>query len=302
MKTILQSEASECGLACIAMIASHHGYQTELQELRKRFSISLKGATLAQLMRHATSLHFSSRPLRLEIDELSQLALPCILHWNLNHFVVLTKVKKSINGNLIAYIVDPAIGVRKVGMAEVSQCFTGVALELVPSQNFVSKTPPPSMPLRELTGKIVGVRRAAFQLIVLALALELFAIVMPLFNQFVTDEVIVSADRDLLRLLVIGFGMLMLTQTAIGFARSWFLMRWSIDVGIQWTNRVFAHLLRLPTAFFEKRHLGDITSRFSSIGAIQNTRIEYPRWLAFRADGDGRRDDDDCLNSIGAYG
>lgn len=270
-KVILQSESSECGLACLAMIASHHGYQTDLHELRKRFAISLKGATLAQVMRHATSLQFSCRPLRLELDEIDQLALPCILHWNLNHFVVLTKVKKGIDGNLTLHIIDPAVGVRKVSKAETSQRFTGVALELAPSPDFATKPSPPRMPIKELVGKIVGVRRAVIQLIVLAIALELFAIVMPLFNQFVTDEVIVSADRDLLRLLIIGFGILMVTQTAISLARSWFLMRWSIEVGVQWTNRVFSHLLRLPTAFFEKRHLGDITSRFSSIGAIQNT-------------------------------
>lgn len=271
MKTILQSEASECGLACLAMIASYHGHQTDLQELRKLFSISLKGVTLAQLMRHAASLQFSCRSLRLEIDELPQLTLPCILHWNLNHFVVLTKVTKAINGKIFAHIIDPAVGVRKISAAEISQRFTGVALELVPSPKFVTKAPPPRMPVTELTGKIVGLRRAAFQLIVLAFVLELFAIVMPLFNQFVTDEVIVSADRDLLRLLVIGFAILMLTQTAISLARSWILMRWSIDIGLQWTNRVFSHLLRLPIAFFEKRHLGDITSRFASIGAIQST-------------------------------
>ncbi len=270
-KVILQSESSECGLACLAMIASHHGYQTDLQELRKRFAISLKGATLAQVMRHATSLQFSCRPLRLELHEIAQLALPCILHWNLNHFVVLTKVKKGIDGHLKLHIIDPAIGARKVGQAETSQRFTGVALELVPSPGFATKPPPARMSVRELAGKIVGLRRAVIQLIVLAFALELFALVMPLFNQFVTDEVIVSADRDLLRLLVIGFGILMVTQTAISLARSWFLMRWSIEIGVQWTNRVFSHLLRLPTVFFEKRHLGDITSRFSSIGAIQST-------------------------------
>jgi len=268
---ILQSEANECGLACLAMIASHHGYRTDLPELRKKFLISSKGVTLAQLMRHAKALELSSRALRLEIDELTQLSVPCILHWDCNHFVVLTKVSKRINGKLFVHIIDPAIGVRKVNLSEISERFTGVALELAPSPSFTVKALPVRVPLKDLIGKVVGLRRAVLQLMVLALALEIFAIVMPLFNQFVTDEVIVSADRDLLRILVVGFALLMITQSAISLGRSWFLMRWSIDIGTQWTSRVFSHLLHLSVTFFEKRHIGDITSRFSSINSIQST-------------------------------
>ncbi|MEB0259896.1 ABC transporter transmembrane domain-containing protein, partial [Undibacterium sp. 5I1] len=91
------------------------------------------------------------------------------------------------------------------------------------------------------------------------------------FNQFVVDEVIVSGDRELLTVLVIGFALLMVTQTAISLARSWFLMRWSMDISFQWSARVFAHLTHLPVSFFEKRHLGDVVSRFGSIGVIQST-------------------------------
>ncbi|MBK1889307.1 hypothetical protein Undi14_04625 [Undibacterium sp. 14-3-2] len=76
MSPVLQTESSECGLACLAMIASHYGYHTDLTDLRRQFAISLKGATLAQLMRHASALHFSTRLLRLELDELPELQLP----------------------------------------------------------------------------------------------------------------------------------------------------------------------------------------------------------------------------------
>lgn len=85
------------------------------------------------------------------------------------------------------------------------------------------------------------------------------------------DEVVVSGDAQLLKVLVLAFGLLLATQTAIDLARSWFLTRWSIDIGVQWTARVFSHMLRLPVSYFEKRHLGDILSRFGSIGSIQST-------------------------------
>jgi ATP-binding cassette subfamily B protein RaxB len=271
MITIHQTESSECGLACLAMIASHCGYQVDLADLRRKFSISLKGATLAQLMRHASSLELSSRPLRLELDEIDQLAVPCILHWNLNHFVVLKEVKKNWQGKVSLILLDPAVGERRVSLEEASKHFTGVALELHPTAKFEAKDERKKIAIRDLTGRIIGLRRAMFQVIILALALEIFAITSPLFNQFVIDEVIVSGDRELLIVLVFGFALLMVTQTAIGLARSWFLMRWSMDIGFQWSGRLFAHLIRLPVSYFEKRHLGDIVSRFGSIGAIQST-------------------------------
>lgn len=271
MTPLLQTESSECSLACLAMIASHFGYHTDLADLRRQFSISLKGATLAQLMRHASAMQLNSRPLRLELDEIDQLALPCILHWNLNHFVVLKAVRKDWRGKVTLVLLDPAVGERRVPLEEASSHFTGVALELAPSPSFKPKDEKKQVALRDLTGHIVGLRSAIVKVLALALVLEIFAICSPLFNQFVIDEVIVSGDKELLVVLVFGFALLMITQNAIGLARSWFLMRWSMDISLQWSARVFAHLVRLPVSYFEKRHLGDVVSRFGSIGAIQST-------------------------------
>lgn len=271
MQVILQTEASECGLASLAMIANHFGYQTDLSELRRRFPISLKGATLEHLMRHAAALQLLARPLRLELQELQQLQMPCILHWDLNHFVVLKKISRGLRRTATVTLLDPAVGERRLLLAEVSRHFTGVALELTPSAEFVTKEERKKIAIRDLTGHVIGLRRAVIQVIALALALEVFTVASPLFNQFVIDEVIVSNDRDLLKILLLGFILITATQTCISLARSWFLMRWSMDVGQQWASRIFGHLIRLPVSFFEKRHLGDIVSRFGSSGAIQAT-------------------------------
>jgi ATP-binding cassette, subfamily B, bacterial CvaB/MchF/RaxB len=271
MQAILQTESSECGLASLAMVANHHGYRVDLADLRRKFPISLKGATLQHLMRHAAALQLAPRPLRLELEELDQLQMPCILHWDLNHFVVLKKVSGGVSGKRMVSLLDPAVGERRMPLSEVSRHFTGVALELTPSADFVAKDERKKIAIRDLTGRVTGVRRALVQVITLALALEIFAIASPLFNQFVLDEVIVSGDQDLLKILLLGFGLLTVTQTAISLARSWFLMRWGIHIGQQWSIRLFGHLTRLPVTYFEKRHLGDIVSRFGSIGAIQGT-------------------------------
>ena len=267
MKIHLQSEASECALASLAMVCSAHGLHQDLSELRRRFPISLKGATLQQLIAHAGALGFSSRPLRLELEELADLQTPCILHWDLNHFVVLKKVSRSKQ----VLILDPAIGERRLSLAEASRHFTGVALELTPNAEFKSQAPAPRVSLRELTGKVLGLKRSLAQIFAVAIVLELFAILAPLFNQMVVDDVLSSGDRDLLAVLVIGFGLLLVVQTAVGLARSWMVMVLGQTLALQWMGNVFAHLVRLPVEFFEKRHLGDITSRFGAVGAIQRT-------------------------------
>jgi ATP-binding cassette subfamily B protein RaxB len=270
MKTVLQSEASECGLACLAMVADHFEFRIDLSELRRRFTVSLKGASLAQLMRSASVLELSCRPLRLELEELDQLSCPCILHWDLNHYVVLRKVKAGMFGKQQAVIVDPAVGERTLSMEEVSKSFTGVALELTPSERFETRQATKKVAISDLFGRVLGLPAAIFQVLVLALVLELFVLIAPLFNQFVMDEVIVSSDTDLLKILAVAFGLLLFTQSAIGVARTWFLTRWSVDIGLQWSARIMRHLIHLPAQFFEKRHLGDVVSRFNSTGEIQN--------------------------------
>lgn len=217
-------------------------------------------------MRHATAAGFATRALRLELSELNQLSLPCILHWDLNHFVVLAKV-----GRKTVTILDPAVGERKLSFAEVSRHFTGVALELTPTADFKPQAAAPRLSLRSLTGRVTGLWRSLAQIFAVAAVLELFVIVAPLMQQMVVDDVLTSGDRDLLTVLVLGFGLLLVVQTLIGLARSWMVIVLGQTLSLQWTSNVFAHLIKLPVAFFERRHLGDITSRFGAVGAIQKT-------------------------------
>lgn len=108
MRAIVQSEASECGLACLAMVAALHGKHVALPDLRRRFPLSLKGAKLSHLIHIVQQLGLHARPLRLDVDDLVKLKTPCILHWDLNHFVVLPRAGKSK-----ITILDPALGERR---------------------------------------------------------------------------------------------------------------------------------------------------------------------------------------------
>ncbi|AOJ15971.1 peptidase domain-containing ABC transporter [Burkholderia vietnamiensis] len=262
----LQTEATECGLACLAMIAGYHGHHVDLATLRGRFPVSLKGTGLTRVIEIAQRLNLGSRALKLDLDQLSQLRVPCILHWNFNHFVVL----KEANGRS-AVIHDPAQGIRKLQLDVLSRSFTGVALELWPTSNFEPRKAAPAIKLRTLLGPVSGLSRSLGQVLTLALVLEVFALVQPFFLQWVIDEVIVSADRDLLTVLVVGFGLLLLMQQATSAIRAWALMYFGTTLNVQWRANVFTHLVDLPVRYFEQRHLGDVVSRFGSIDTIQST-------------------------------
>ena len=131
---IRQAEAAECGLACLAMIAGYHGRHMDLGTLRRRHPISVRGASLRSVMSLAGELDLAARPLRLEMGHLSQIKTPAILHWDMDHFVVLKRASRtSID------IHDPATGTRRYSYAEAGRHFTGVALELSPTQDFTRK-------------------------------------------------------------------------------------------------------------------------------------------------------------------
>ena len=266
MQPVLQLQNSECGLACLCMLASAHGQHWGLMALRQKFPQSVKGANLKQLIDQSQVLGFNARPLRLELNELSALKLPCILHWDLNHFVVLQKVSAR---NIT--LLDPALGERVMSLQEASQHFTGVALELTPQAHFTQTAPRPAFSLSQLTGPIQGLTTSALQILMLAIVLEFFAILMPIFNQTVIDDVLTSGDHDLLSTLMWGFGLVLLIQSALSYARSWWVMVLGQSISAQWMGNVFSHLVKLPAPWFEQRHLGDISSRFGAVHDIQKT-------------------------------
>jgi ATP-binding cassette subfamily B protein RaxB len=265
-EVLLQTEAAECGLACLGMIAAWHGHLIDLPTLRRRFAISMKGTTLRHLGDIAARMNLSSRAVRLDLDELADLRTPCILHWDLDHFVVLVRATRAG-----IRILDPANGERRMTLAAASRHFTGVALEVTPMDSFVPRVEKRTVSLRSMTGRTVGLNKSFLQVVVLALSLELTVLASPFFMQWVVDGAIVSADRDLLLLLALGFCLLVVLQAALALARSWVVLFVSTHLSLQWSDNVLGHLLRLPMSWFERRHMGDVVSRFGAVATIQRT-------------------------------
>ncbi|WP_075791903.1 peptidase domain-containing ABC transporter [Massilia putida] len=266
LPVLLQTEAAECGLACLCMVASYWGHQIDITSMRRRFSVSLKGLTLKGLIAIADGLSLSSRPLKLDMEHLQDLTLPCILHWDLNHFVVLRAVSA---GRVVIH--DPAVGERKLSLDECAKHFTGVALELAPARQFSKQKEVQSFTLLSLMGRVVGLKHGLSQILLLGLALQVCLLIAPFYLQWMVDEALLSSDRDLITVLGLGFLALVCVQTAITAVRSWITTVLSTSLNFQWFGNAFTHLMKLPLSYFGNRHSGDIVSRFGSIQTIQRS-------------------------------
>ena len=264
LPVILQTEATECGLASLTMIARYYGHDVDLIGMRARYPVSLKGAALDTLIDIAGELNLGARALRLDLHELKLLQLPALLHWDLNHFVVL----KAVKGDKVT-IHDPARGKRTMLMKDVSNHFTGVALELLPTHDFKPQSARQKMTLSMLWGRLVGIKRAIAQTLILSVVLQIVVLASPFYLQLVVDKAITAYDANLLLMLAIGFGALAVINTVTTMMRSWTILYFGHQMSFQMVANVFRHLMHLPTGYFEKRHVGDIMSRMGSTTPIQ---------------------------------
>lgn len=263
---VLQTEAAECGLACLVMICRFLGKDIDLFSLRQKYGISSHGATLAILIDIAAKIGLDSRPLSLDLDEIHLLKRPCILHWDLNHFVVLVSIKHNK-----AIIHDPAFGRCSLSFSELSQHFTGVALELWPNPNFARETERQKLHFRSLLKNINGFPGFLLRILALSVVLEAINILLPMGTQVVMDHVILAADHDLLTLICLGLFCFIIFRTVVAMLRAWMTLLMDTFLRVQWNHGFFQHLLQLPLNYFQKRNPGDIQSRFLSLDAVRNT-------------------------------
>ena len=261
---MLAAEAAECGLACMAMIARYHGHDVDLNGLRQRFSLSLAGASLRSLMGIADQLGFSTRALRAEVGALGKVSLPAIIHWDLNHFVVLKSISRKS-----AVVHDPAVGIRTLSIDQFSKHFTGVVLELARAEGFEPISAKAPIKLSFLWSRLRGFPVALTQILILSVALQIATFAAPFQLQLVVDEALAQSDRDLLTVIAFAFGGLVIVQAAIEALRGWALRVFGHLLSFQITGNLVRHLLRLPSDYFEKRHVGDIFSRLQSVQPIQ---------------------------------
>lgn len=261
---IMQTEVAECGLACLAMVGGYHGLQTDIISLRQKFPISSHGSNLKNLIDISAGMNLTTRALTCEIDSLKYIQLPCIIHWSMSHFVVLKEVK---NNSMVIH--DPAIGRRKISKAEFSKEYTGILLELIPADNFVKNVETRPLKLSHFWNVATGLKRSLIQILVISFLLQVFALTAPIYLQITVDDVLLRNDQSLLLVLAIGFFLLMLIQVGTKVLREFIILQVSNRLGIQMSSNLFRHLIRLPIDYFQKRHMGDIVSRFGSLRKVR---------------------------------
>lgn len=262
---VLQNEAAECGLACVAMIAKYFGDKRDLVAFRQHYCVSLKGATLKDVMDIALSLGLNSRAVKIEISDLIQLSKPAILHWNMNHFVVLEKATKTH-----ITVIDPAMGKCVYTLNEASKHLSGIALEVSYSEKFEPQENATRLKLVQFLRHAVGFKRSLLTLLTLSLVLQIFALASPYYMQTVVDDVLVYHNASLLQALAIGFGFLLLIETFTNGLRKTLILQLSSRLQLQLSASVFKHLLVLPLEYFAKRHIGDVVSRFGSLAHVRD--------------------------------
>lgn len=267
---IRQSEATECGLACLAMLLGYYGHDIDLGTLRRRHPTSLNGLTLKGLIGLSARMELTTRALRLEPEQLGQLKLPAILHWEMDHFVVLTRVCRG--GDLVLH--DPASGLRRVSAAEASRRFTGVALEASPTSQFKRRDEHAKLRLVDLLGTLRGFGFPIMQILILSLLLQLYVLASPFFMQIVVDDAVGHGDRGLLLTLALGFGLLVVLNAMAGVLRGLVLQHIQSAVSMRIGFGLFRHLIRLPYTYFEKRDVGSIVSRLASADTLRNMLAE----------------------------
>jgi ATP-binding cassette subfamily B protein RaxB len=267
---IRQSEAAECGLACLAMVLGYHGHDVDLGTLRRRYPTSLNGMTMGGLISLSSRMELTARALRLEPEQLGQLRLPAVLHWDMDHFVVL----KRVGRRGVLFVHDPALGARRISASEAGQRFTGVALELSPTRSFRKSDERSALRLRDLLGSIRGFGGSIGQILILSLLLQLYVLVSPFFMQLVVDDAVAKGDQSMLMVLALGFGLLVLLNAGASMLRAFVLQYVQSAISVSIGVGLFRHLIRLPFAYFEKRHVGDLVSRFGSADSLRNMLAE----------------------------
>jgi ATP-binding cassette, subfamily B, bacterial CvaB/MchF/RaxB len=262
----LQDTRNECGLACLAMVAHVYNAEIDLYSLRHRFAGSGQMLSLQSITVMAAELGLQARGIRCEPDGLKQLKYPAILHWQMDHFVVLVAVRGR--GCVIH---DPNLGRLTCSWQEISDKFTGVALELWPDAGGMASQPESArLGLKQLWGLLQRGRGQLYLLGLLTLALQVLVLLGPWHVQWTVDDALLSGDKTLIGVLCMGFGLLLLLRVAAHLLRGLVSLQLGFTLSFYLGGYLLQHLLWLPNGWFESRHVGDVVSRFASLQPVRD--------------------------------
>ncbi len=259
-----QQSASDCGAACLVMVARYWGKHFSLNRLRDICNVDRNGASLRGLSAAAESIGFSTRPAKASLEQLAKQKLPAIVHWEGKHFVVVYEVTPKQ-----VIVADPAIGQRSLSHREFQVGWTGYALLLQPTV-LLKKARDDTTPFWQFFELVKPHSLVLLEVFIASVFIQIFGLITPIFTQLILDRVVVQ--RSTLTLTAVGLGLLIfsLFQVAMTGLRQYLLDHTANKVDLALIIGFIRHTFRLPLSFFESRYVGDIVSRMQENSKIQN--------------------------------
>ncbi len=257
-------EAVECGAACLTMLLRAFGHHAELSELREACGVSRDGVSAKSLVRVARRYGLTTRARKREPAELADLTGPAIIHWEMNHFVILERWSPSG-----ARLLDPAVGPRHIPPEDFDKSFTGICIELAPGEGF-ERRPRRRHAARRYLDALKQARGALGVIAGASLLLNLIGLTVPIATQIVVDRVVGAAQHHWLTVVGLGAVYMLLLGTALGLWRAWILSRLRLSLDASFGVSLVRHLLSLPLRFFMQRHTGDLIARVRSMRRVRD--------------------------------
>ena len=267
---VKQHDATDCAAACMAMICLHYRKETTITKLRDIMGTDLKGTNLIGLSECAGQLGFISQAVRVDKEGfLSDYTLPAIANIitkeGLSHFVVIFKITKKY-----LIIGDPAKDLEKVEIDAFYKNFTGALLLLKPTEAFEQGGDKAGKTFNRYIKLLLPQKKLFIYAIIASFLLTIFGIISSLFNNIIYDEILPYQQKNILKIMLLVFLGISLTQTLVSFIRQWILMYLSMKIDIPLMLGCFEHIYKLPMNFFASRKIGDITTRFSDAFTIKD--------------------------------
>lgn len=271
-----QLDSSDCGAACLQMIARYHGKVYNLIFLKERIFVGKQGVSLLNIARGAESLGFRTLNVKLTIDFLKEnKPVPCIIHINGNHFVVLYKISKNLFTKKIYYhVADPAHGLVQYTESEFVSAWindnAGIALLLTPKNNLEEGEQHETSSIRQLWKYFKPFKVYFFNLLIGLIGVSLISFILPFFTQSIVDKGIGGKDVRFIAAILIAQIMLLTGQLVINFIRSWVLLHVNVRVSINIISDFLSKLMRIPIKFFDGKSQGDIMQRIQDHRLIES--------------------------------
>ena len=291
-KCIIQSDSMMCGITCLQMVCKHFGREVSLRTLSKLCVATSEGVSMLGVNEAANKLGLRTMCARTDFDTLSKATLPCVLHWNQNHFVVLYKVRKG----RIFYVADPGKGLVKYNLEEFGKHWVstasqgeekGIAMFLEPTLEFylhkVDNEEEDGSPrsFQFLFGYIKQYRKYFGQIVLGLLVGSLLQLILPFLTQSIVDVGIKNQNIGFIWLILLGQLMLTISRTAIDFIRRWLLLHISLRINISLVSDFFIKLLKLPMSFFDTKLMGDLMQRMGDHSRVNSFLTQQTLSIVF---------------------